>query len=194
MADVFLITDLQLTKNSPLGGNIDIDKYRSVIKEVQVFTIEPVLGTKLYNKIVSDFDGDTLAGVYATIHTNYLVPIITHLVAAEYIEMSGVVVNNAGVFRRTPEDTTPASASEISNLANKQRGKADVYLERLQRYLIDQQSNIPEYTYNQDNDYDIDPDKDVRTYGGLRLTRNWNGYTNAEREIWRNIFNEEGKA
>lgn len=194
MADVFLITDLQLTKNSPLGGNIDLDKYRHIIKEVQVFTIEVVLGTKLYNKILTDFSGDSLTGVYSTIHENYLVPIIVHSVAAEYIEMAGVVVDNGGIFRRTPEDTAPASPEELSRLAAKQRGKADVYIDRLQKYLCDQQSNIPEYTYNQDNDYDVDPDRDVNTYGGLRLTKRYYNGTNAERDIWMNILNEEGKA
>lgn len=194
MADIFLITDLQLKKNSPLGGNIDIDKYRHIIKEVQVFTIEAILGTKLYNKILTDFNSSSLAGVYSTIHENYLIPIITNMVAAEYIEMQGVVVNNGGIFKRTPEDTTPASAEELSRLASKQRAKADVYIDRLQKYLCDQDANIPEYTFNQDNDYDIDPDKDVNTYGGWRLSRNWNYGTNAEREIWRDIYHDEGKA
>lgn len=194
MADTFLITDLELTKNSPLGGNIDIDKYRHIIKEVQTFTIEVILGTKLYKKILSDFNSDSLTGVYSTIHENYLIPIIIHSVAAEYIEMQGVVVDNGGIFKRTPENTTPASSSELATLSAKQRSKADIYIDRLQNYLCDQDSNIPEYTFTQDNDYDIDPDKDLNTYGGWRLSRTWSGKTNAEREIWRDIWMDEGKA
>lgn len=194
MADIYLITDLQLTKNSPLGGNIDIDKYRHIIKEVQVFTIEVILGTKLYNKILNDYDSGSLTGLYQTIHENYLVPIIIYSVSAEYIEMAGVVVNNGGIFKRTPEDTTPASASDLAKLAAKQRSKADVYVDRLQKFLCDQQSNIPEYTYNQDNDYDIDPDKSVNLYGGWRLSGGRYPTTNAELDIYKNILDEYGKA
>lgn len=194
MADVFLITDLQLSKNSPLGGNIDIDKYRYIIKEVQVFTIEPILGTKLYNKVLTDFNSSSLTGVYLTIHENYLIPIITNMVAAEYIEMGGIVVANGGAFKRTPENTTPIDSRESSKLAQKRRSKADVYIDRLQRYLCDQQANIAEYTFAQDNDYDQDPDRDVNTYGGWRLSRSYKGRSNAYMEIWKDILHDEGKA
>ena len=192
MADILLITDSELTKDSPLGGNVDPDKYRLFIKEAQVFTLEPILGTKLFDKIITDFNADTLAGVYSTIHTEYLKPILINSAAAEYIIMSLAEVRNAGVLRFTPEGTTPATKEEIDFLANKLKAKADVYIERLQRYLRDQQANITEYTYNQDNNYDIDPDKRVQTFGGWRLNGRDFSSTNAMREIYRDIINDEG--
>lgn len=191
MADIFLITDVDLTKGSPMGGNIDIDKYRSVIKETQVFVIEPILGTKLYDKILADFDADTLAGDYLELHEEYIKPIIINHVAGEYITIAGFSVDNAGIFRRNPQDTQPATKEEIDFLSNKQKAKADVYIERMQRYLCDK--DIAEYTAPQDENYDQKPDHDLTTFGGLRLSSNRFSGTNAEREIWRDIFYDEGK-
>ena len=193
MADILLITDLQLTKGSPLGGNIDIDKYRSVIKEVQIFVIEPILGTKLFDKILADFDAATIAGVYNTILVDYLQPIIINSVTAEYIDISGIVIDNAGMFTRTPEDTQPISSTERGKQAAKYSGKADVYIDRLQRYLDTEQANIAEYTFSQDNNYDVKPDRDVNLYGGLRLSDGYEPHTTAEREIWRDIWKDEGR-
>ena len=45
--------------------------------------------------------------------------------------------------------------------------KADVYIERLERYLCD--VNVPEYDRAQDNNYDIKPQRDIETIGGWYL-------------------------
>lgn len=191
MTDTALITNAQLIANSPLGGNIDVDKYSAVIKETQIFDIEPVLGTKLYNKILSDFEGDTLAGDYLELHTNYIVPVLVHSVAAEYITISGFQVANGGIFRYSPQDALPATKEEIDFLANKERSKAEVYLQRMQKWLCDK--NLTEYVAAQDENYDVRPDRDLRKFGGWRLSGRNDYSTNAERELWRDIYYDEGK-
>ena len=193
MADILLITDIELTKGSPLGGSVDIDKYRTLIKEAQVFILEPILGTKLFDKILTDFDAATITGVYSTIHVDYLKSILIYSAAAEYVIIGWFEVNNAGIFRRLPEDTQPAAKNEIDFLASKLRAKADVYIERLQRYLSLNQANIPEYTAAQDNTWDIKKDKSVNTYGGWHLGNKWGNMTSAEQEIWKDIYFDEGR-
>jgi hypothetical protein len=191
MPDILLITNDELTTKSPLGGNIDVDKYSFIINESQVFVIEPILGTKLYKKILVDYAANTLAGVYEKLVNDYIQPIIICNVSAEFITVSSLNVSNGGVFRYSPQDMESASMKDVEYLANKQRAKADVYIERLQRYLCDGSVDIPEYEVAQDNNYDIRPDRDLNTYGGWRLSgRDYNG-TSAEREIWRDILNYE---
>lgn len=193
MNTVKLITDDQLTNGSPLGGNIDVDKYSYVILETQVFVIEPILGTKLYNKLLSDFNNDTLEGVYETLLINYIQPIIISHVSAEYISMAGIHVANAGLYKYNPENTESVSIKEREHLAQKQRAKADVYIERLQRFLCDSTTDIDEYDLAQDNNFDVKPDRDLNTYGGWRLSNIREYGSSAEREIWRDILNDEGR-
>lgn len=193
MDGILLITNDELTTKSPLGGNIDVNKYSFVIKETQVFVIEPILGTKLYNKILSDYESNSLTGVYKKLLLDYLQPIIISSVSAEYITIASFNVSNGGIFKYNPENMESVSTKDAEYLANKQRAKADVYIERLQRFLCDGSINIPEYEVAQDNNYDVRPDRDLDTYGGWRLSgRDYNG-TNAEREIWRDILNDEGR-
>lgn len=193
MSNVALITSDDLTSSSPLGGNIDIDKYSFIITEEQLFTIEPILGTKLFNKIQTDFVAETITGVYETILDNYIKPILIYKVSAEYITISSFQSGNAGLFRYLPENTEPLSQKDVDYFANKQRAKADVYVERLQRYLCDSENDIPEYTAAQDNNFDQKPDKDINIYGGWRLSNDYTPSTSAEREMWRDIWHDEGR-
>lgn len=190
---IILITDSELIKGSPLGGNISIAKYRNVIEEVQTFTIEPILGTLLYEKIRTDYDAATITGLYNTILVNYVQPIIINMVTAEYVIISRLLINNAGVHIRTPEDMQPASHSEVSSFSSRYSAKAEIYEERLQRFLQDQNSNIAEYTYNQTNQYDIKPDKDVNLYGGFYLPDDISQMTSLEKEMYKDILYDLGR-
>ncbi len=189
-----LITNDQLVQGSPLGGNIDVDKYQSVINETEKFVIEPILGTKLYEKIVADYEAGSITGIYQQILEDYVQPIIVKNTAAEYIVISGFEIANGGAFRRTPEDAQPMTKSEIDYLANKQRAAADVYIERLQRFLCDQNSNIPEYTSAQDENYDVKPNKELKTFAGWRLDSLRYGHMSALGHIYKDILHDEGKA
>lgn len=193
MNTIKLITNDQLTNGSPLGGNIDVDKYGFVILETQVFVIEPILGTKLYNKIVTEFEADTITGVYETLLLNYIQPIIISTVSAEYISLAGIHVANSGLYKYSPENTEAVSSKEREFLAQKQRAKADIYIERLQRFLCDGVNDIEEYDAAQDNNFDVKPDKDLNTYGGWRLSNTRDYNSSAEREIWKDILNDEGR-
>jgi hypothetical protein len=185
-----MITNEELLTLTPLGGNIDVDKYISVINETQVFVIEPALGTKLYKKVKNDYEQGVLSGDYLELHENYIRHILAHHVAAEFILISSFNVANGGVFRYTPENAAPATKVEIDFLANKEKSKAEVYLQRMIDYLC--HKNIPEYDQPQDELYDVKRDRDIDLFSGWRLSGKRHFTTNAEIEIWRDILNDEG--
>lgn len=159
-----LIKAEDLTKGTPLGGNIDVSKYLHVIKEVQVFVIEPILGTKLYEKIVLDYDNNSLEGDYKTLYDDYIKPIIIYSVAAEYVIIASYNVANGGIFKHNPENGEAVSKNEVDFLAQNQRNKSDAYIQRLQKFLC--KVNLPEYTAVQDENYDIAPDRTFKYTGG----------------------------
>lgn len=192
MANIHLISNDELTAKTPLGGNIDVDKYSFIIEETQIFVIEKILGTRLYKKIADDYLNGSISGVYKEILMDYVQPIIIYNVSAEYITIASFHTSNAGIFRYLPENTESVSQRDVDFLANKQRNKADVYVERLQRFLCDGSNDIPEYDNAQENNFDITPDKDINTYGGWRLSEK--GYrSSAEAEMWKDIINDEGR-
>ena len=167
--EILLIRPSEITEFTPLGGNVDVDKYLPCIFDVQVTVIEPLLGTELYEKIRTDFEADTLAGLYLTLYEGYLKPILRHQVFAEYVEIGQYTVANGGIFKHTPTDATIVEKSEIQYLAQTQRTKAQMYIERARKWLC--QNHLPEYN--------ICDTVNVKVSSGWHLNSRLRGYGNA---------------
>lgn len=167
MSNILLITASDLTKNTMMSGNIDAQKYVHVIKEAQIFILEPILGTKLYDKLLTDFENNNLAGAYLTLLDDYIKPILIYSVAAEFILVHSYNIANGGVFKSSPENSEAVSKSEVDFLVQEQHNKADAYIKRLKKYLCT--VSIPEYQQSQDNNYDLQPDKSMQYSGGWLL-------------------------
>lgn len=161
------ITSSELTENTSIGGNVDPDKYLHHITDVQVMVMENVLGTKLYDKIDTDFQASSLTGDYETMFNDYIKPALWHSVYAEYLKDGNVLAQNAGIFSHSPEDAQLADLESIKYSVKNAKAKADTYIDRLIRFLCDK--NIAEYDNAQDNDYDIDPKTNIKTRSGWHL-------------------------
>tara|TARA_R110000772_G_scaffold80437_3_gene171647 strand:+ start:253 stop:825 length:573 start_codon:yes stop_codon:yes gene_type:complete len=183
----YLITSEEIRLNTPMGGNVDSDKFVNFINDVQVLVLENVLGTKLFNKIITDFNAGNLTGLYLQMFTDYIKPVLWHSVFAEYVKIGSIIVGNGGMYKHVAENAEVASMEDINYIAKNAQSKADTYIDRLIRFLCDQDSNIAEYTTNQDEDYDIDPTKALQTISGWFLTGDAYQYPPAkyDKDDWR---------
>lgn len=141
--ETLLIRPSEITEFTPLGGNVDTDKYLPCVYDVQIMVIQPLLGDDLYTKIVTDFANDDLTGEYETLYTVYLKPILRHQVFAEYIEIGSYTVGNAGIYKHAPADSEVVSKSEVQYFAQTHRTKSQTYIDRAKRWL--RKSSIEEY-------------------------------------------------
>ena len=144
-----LLRENELTKNTPLGGNIDVDKYVLAIADFQRIRVEEVLGETLYNKICVDFENDELVDDYLILYQDYLVPFIIHGSAMEYLLFGAYQINNGGITKHNPADSTSVDKVEVDYLVNQQRMKMEVYESRLERWLC--KFPLPEYVSNSNN-------------------------------------------
>ena len=130
-----LIQPSEITENTPLGGNVDIDKYLPLIIDVQLLVIEPLIGAKLYDLLKNQKANNNLTAENLLILNEYLKPILRHQVCAEYIEQGAYTIANGGVFRHQPKDSTILDKSELIYFAGIQRSKSQTYIERyLKKY------------------------------------------------------------
>lgn len=170
MAETILIPLSEIVKNTPLSGGLDVDKYVYTVKDVQVSILEPALGTALYDKMKTDYaNPNTYTGDYKTLYEEYIVPILRHSVAAEYISIAGYIVDNNGIYRKVADNTELVSRSDSDDLSDKQRAKADIYIARMIRFLESDEVSIDEYDNEQATDYDVEADDEIQTYGGLHF-------------------------
>jgi hypothetical protein len=146
-----------------------------LLDDIQVLILEPQLGTALYIKLITDFDAGTLTGDYLEMFNSYVKPVLWHSVYAQYLRDGIVLAMNTGIYENAPENGTSADIENIKYISKSAQSKADVYLERLKRYLCDK--NLPEYDNAQANDYDIDP-SDVSTRSGWYLDGKYSDVNN----------------
>lgn len=133
-----------LTKYTPIMGNVDPDLYKSCIVDAQRTRLEEILGEDLYAKIYNDYFDDTLTGDYQNLYENYVVPFLVHQSAVEYLLIGAYKVGNNGIFKAVVENGQSVEKNEVDYLVQNQRNKADMYKQRMQRWLALNQ--LPEYT------------------------------------------------
>jgi hypothetical protein len=146
---IILLKDNDLTKNTVLGGNIDVDKLRQCVLDAQVTRLEELLGETLYSKIETDFENEALTGVYETLYIEYIKPFLIRQSAVEYLKIGAFTIANNGIFQPQPNNAIAITDKNLSNLINEVRIKADMFAERMRKYLC--KNTIPEYASSSDN-------------------------------------------
>lgn len=144
-----LLRDNVLTENTPLGGNIDVDKLRQCTLDAQITRLEEILGEDLYNKICEDFEANTLADEYLILYDGYIVPFLIRQSAVEYLKIGAFSIGNNGIVMPTPANTTAVSETSLAQLIKGQQQKADMFADRLYRWLC--KNRLPEYKSVSDN-------------------------------------------
>jgi DNA-binding transcriptional ArsR family regulator len=145
---VVLLKDNVLTENTPLGGNIDVDKLRQCILDAQATRLEELLGEELYEKIVEDYSSDALEGDYLKLYEDYLVPFLIRQSAVEYLKIGAYSIGNNGIVVPTPQNTTAITEAQLASLINTQETKADMYADRMYRWLC--KNSLPEWNSSSD--------------------------------------------
>ncbi len=160
------LTETQsIVKNTPMGGNVGIDRYVFLIDIVQKTILEPVLGTKLYKKIQEDFNNNTLTGLYLQMQEDYIKPFLNYAVYAKYVHSGNNRIRNNGDLKTTPNNSQIMTNEENITAENEYQNLANAYLNDLEKFLHYESGNIPEYR-EQDNHYD----KRSRNNSGYALT------------------------
>lgn len=146
-ANVLLLSTTILKDRTAIHTNIDEKLLYPEIKTAQDMYIHPLLGTPLFNKIISDVDGGTIAGTYKTLLDDYIIDALLYYVLASLPEALSYQFWNKGVLRKGGDSTEIPSMSELASLADGYRKKAEFYGERLAKYLQANASEsvLPEY-------------------------------------------------
>lgn len=163
MAQVLFITREDIVSKSPLGGNVDTDKFIFFIKQAQDIHLQNLLGTKLYDALQTKIAGSTLSGNYQTLVETYIQPVLIQYALVDFLPFAGITIGNGGVYVHNSENADTASKNRIDFVVQKTRDTAEYYSRRLIDYLNFNTDLFPEYNQNQDND--IYPSKSSNFHG-----------------------------
>ncbi len=158
MADVlFCSKEDVVRKSTMLSGSIDADSLIPAMHLAQTQYLREIIGTDLYNKFSADItalinSGTTFPATYKALLDDFIKPILVHLTVHEFLKTAHVTVSNKGVFKHTSENATDVNQSELKELIQVARDRAESYTQRFLDYMAFNSSGFPEWRSNSNGD------------------------------------------
>jgi hypothetical protein len=153
MATALFIKPIDLKSNTILNGNVDTDLFIQFIKIAQQIHVQNYLGTKLYDAISLKITNNTLTGVYLSLVTDYIQPMLIHFAMVDYLPFANYQIRNGGVFKHKSDNSESVSKEELDILVQKHRTFADFYAKRFVDYMnVNASVNFLEYWTNSNSD------------------------------------------
>ena len=144
---IVLISREEFLKYTQVNGLVDVDKYAQYIKIAQDLHIEPVIGTQLLNKLITDVQNATLISPYTTL-LDYIKNVLIHYAMVQYLPSAPFIIGNQGIYKKIAENATDIQESELHLMIENERSMAQGYMLRLEKYLCANSSLFPELNTN----------------------------------------------
>lgn len=169
MADLIISID----RFRELTGVSDTMDENFIAPQIEVATdvlSAEVLGTALTNKLISDYNSDSLTGLYETIYA-YVEKMVTFQAYKFGLVEWLIQVSNGKISKGSTLDSTPVEMSDIGTLQRAQDAKIVRYTNQVKAFLTENYADIPELQI--DTVPYLRPDtKEVNTAQGLTATPN----------------------
>lgn len=127
MSTLILLGNDDITRNTIMGGNIDVDRYLQDIKTAQNLYVKPILGESLYNKISDDYEADGLTGSYLVLYEDYVKEMIIHSATEIYLSHGAYMVSNNGITKLRTDSSDSISKEEVDYLVQASRKLFQMY-------------------------------------------------------------------
>jgi len=170
MAINLILTENYLKENSIIRGNVDMQLITPTIVNVQQMYMEDLLGTKLYNQILSQIGSSSVSTANQTLLDDYVIPCMIEYIKSEMTPVLQFQYMNIGVVEKTSEHTQTIDLEKILFLMDKWRNNAEKLAEKVTKFLKKNSTTYPLYLDNTE----IDEIKPLSTnfFGGLYLDDN----------------------
>lgn len=157
--NVLLISADILKERTAVHTNIDEKLIFPTIKVCQDMFIHPLLGSALYNKIVTDVEAGSITGDYKDLLDDYIIDCLCWYVVSKLPMTLIYQFWNKGVVKKTGDNSETISMEELEGVRNEYRVQAEWYGERLKNYLIANSTTtvLPEYFNGNTEIDDINP-------------------------------------
>lgn len=148
--NTLLISDTMIKERTAIHGNIDPKLIYPDIKFCQDLYILPILGTALFDKLLTNISGGTTGDAafaeYKILIDRYIVDALMYFTLSELPTTISYQFWNKGVVRKQGESTEMPSMSELLTLSEHYKKRAELYAQKLMMYLKQNaHTKFPEY-------------------------------------------------
>ena len=155
-------------RNSVVNLNVDNELIQPHIFKAQNMNIERVLGSDLFNLVLSEIESNTVSTRIENLLENYIQPALVEWVTYTALPYLNYKVTNKAVVKKSSDNSEASDLTEINFLRQDIRDDAEYLSERTTKFLKANLTTYPEY--NTGNS-DIDDIKPVRNnfFSGIYL-------------------------
>lgn len=149
MTSTFIISEAKLRQFTDINDNLDTAFIKNAIREAQDIYLQRIIGTVLYQKILSDIDSSSLTGVYQTLVDDYIQDFLLYAAYYESLEAIYIRPRNNGLLNATGGDNSQSVDKTLFDTKRQSvNNKMQYYAERLTNYIIEKQGTYPELNEN----------------------------------------------
>lgn len=166
MANVLLVDTNKVKRFTPIQQNVEDNLIIPYIKKSQDTHIQELLGTDLFNKIITDVDNNTISGQYKTLLDDYIIPCLIEWTFYEVLPFINYKMSNKSIVQGNSEFSSEVELDDLRYIRSVARDMCDFYNARLTGHLKEHQTLYPEYLSNTGLDK-IKPIKRQNFFGGI---------------------------
>lgn len=172
MTTTFIISEAKLRQFTDINDNLDTALIKNAVREAQDISLQRIIGTKLYNKILSDVDASTLTGDYKTLVDDYIQDFLLYAAYYEALEAIYIRPRNNGLLTPTGgENSIEVDRTRFNQKRQSVENKMEFYAERLANYINEEQASFPELN-SANKLYEQWPDYGTQYRSPIVFTRN----------------------
>lgn len=145
MTTTFLISEAKIRSFTSLNDAVDSALIKNCIRTAQDVWLQNIIGTVLYQKLLSDVDAGTLTGNYKGLVDDYIQDFLLYATYYETLEEIYLRPRNNGLLRPNGgENSDPVERDVYDMKRQSLRNKMDYYSQRLTEYILEEDSLFPE--------------------------------------------------
>jgi len=149
MTDTFLISEAKIRQYTDVNDSLDTAFIKNAIRTAQDIYLQRIIGTVLYNKLLSDVDADSLAGEYKTLVDDYIQDFLLYATYWESLEAIYIRPRNNGLLNATGGENSQSVGRDLYEIKRQStQNKLQYYSERLTNYIIEKENALPELSEN----------------------------------------------
>lgn len=168
---VLIITAEYFKRNTVVNLNVDAELIHPVITKAQNMNIERVLGTNLFNTVLSQIESGSVEARIKTLIEDYIQVALVEWVTYHGFLYFNYKVTNKAVSKKSSENSEPSELNEVNYLRQNVRDDAEYYSDRITKFLKANLETYPEYNTGNSEYDDIRPSR-KNFFNGLYLRGN----------------------
>ncbi len=165
MEEVLLVSEMRLKEYGGLDENIRVEDITYNILSAQDLWIQPILGTKFYNRLKEGVRLDNLTSDENELLQDYVAKTLIFYSIYLMLPVIKYKIVQKGILNGASEETTPTNLEELKYLRQSTLDRSEFYQKRLLEFLKDYPGKFPEYeVYGTKG---MSPDKTSPYFSGL---------------------------